>query len=98
VLLHAGRAKQAVKVLKPFDDKFAEQEVYLSLLSKALGKAGNLSKAYQTRAQLLVLLHLPKAALTQLEQAKKFAKGDAIQSARIEHEIKMLKRNFDLTT
>jgi beta-barrel assembly-enhancing protease len=91
-LIQLKEYKKALSILKETNDLFASNEIYLSLLSQAQGRSGQLVEAYMTRAELFNLNGEPKLAMVQLQQAKSHAKTPA-QRHQVDFKIQLLKRN-----
>lgn len=75
-LITAKQPQQAAKFInKELKNNPNDINLY-ALLAKAEGKSGNLAKAYIARAKVFTLVHNPKMAMIQLEQARKQPKLD----------------------
>lgn len=89
MLIKAQKYQAAISLLKASEAYAGEDELYLYLLSQALGKSGQLTGAYELRAKLYQLYgNLPGARL-QLNQALKYAQP--YDRPRIERELENLK-------
>jgi predicted Zn-dependent protease len=89
-LLREQKFQEAVRVLKPYDKIYRDDEVYLMLLSEAQGRGGDLVSAYQTRARVCLLNGSKQEAKEQLEMALHFVQDLATKN-RIQIKLSELK-------
>lgn len=89
ILMLNQQSKLAAQIMEKQEYKFKQDEYFLTNLSQAQGKAGELAQAYETRAKLFLLNNDPDSAIIQLQQALKFTQ-DRYLRARIQQEIKQV--------
>ncbi|OGT30941.1 MAG: hypothetical protein A3E87_08150 [Gammaproteobacteria bacterium RIFCSPHIGHO2_12_FULL_35_23] len=92
LLIINNQANTAMKLLNKVQARFENNELYLSLLAQAQGRAGQLAKAYQTRAKIYLLNNNPDGAIIQLQQALSYAK-DRYTKAQIQFQLARIKQD-----
>lgn len=87
-LLTTNQASKATNMLESYQSEYSHDIRFLALLSQAQGKSNQLSKGYQTRAEVYLLLDNKKAAVQQLKMALQFAKNN-FDKTKIDAKIKI---------
>ncbi len=93
-LISAKQPQKAAKFINKELRNYNNDIKLYALLAKAEGKSGNLAQAYIARAKVYELVHNPKMAMIQLEQAQKQPKLDKNTKTIITARINALRQQL----
>ncbi len=91
-LLAYNNPMKAAELLEEHLSTYSNDIRYLALLSEAQGKSKQLVKAYQTRAEIALLMENKKAAVQQLKLALQFAKNKPYEKSLIKAKLEKIEK------